>query len=187
MGLDSFGRDRHAPVRPPDPLTDGAVTVRLREERDIDAIAAASHDAETVRWLDDPPMDAEARRTSLDRIEELWRSGRATPLVIADAVTDEAVGIVNLQFREGEGEVATVAYSVFPSYRGRGIAPRALRLLAQWALHEVGVGQLLLEADEANVASIRVAQKCGFERIGSRTERGPDGGDRTQLVFACST
>jgi RimJ/RimL family protein N-acetyltransferase len=185
MAVDPFGSQPDASIRPPAaPLTDGAVTVRLRAARDVEAIAAASQDAETVRWLDDPPMDAEARRTSLARVEELWRSGRAAPLVIADAVTDQAVGIVNLQFREDE--VATVAYSVFPSHRGQGIAPRAVRLVAQWALVEVGVGQLRLEADEANVASIRVAEKCGFEQIGSRTERGPDGVDRTTLVFACS-
>jgi RimJ/RimL family protein N-acetyltransferase len=186
MALDSFGSGPHSSVRPPAaPLTDGVVTLRLREERDVEAIAIASQDAETVRWLDDPPMDAEARRTSLARVDELWRSGRAAPLVIAEAVTDEAVGIVNLQFRD-EG-VATVAYSVFPSHRGRGVAPRAVGLVAQWALLELGLGQLLLEADEANVASIRVAEKCGFERIGSRTELGPDGVERTSLVFACST
>ncbi|MEJ3749463.1 hypothetical protein WEI85_40160 [Actinomycetes bacterium KLBMP 9797] len=43
------------------PLTDGAIVVRPRRADDLDAIAAASHDPDTLRWLDDPPMDAEAR------------------------------------------------------------------------------------------------------------------------------
>jgi RimJ/RimL family protein N-acetyltransferase len=174
---------RSGPIEPPTgPLTDGVVAVRLRRTGDVDAIAAASHDPQTRRWLDDDPMDAPARRTSLERVEQAWRSGRAAPLVIADAVTDEPVGITNLQFRDDE--VATVAYSVFPAHRGHGIAPRAVRLLAGWAFADLGLDRVLLEADEENAASLRVAEKCGFERIGSRTEPGPEGGPHTTVVFA---
>lgn len=165
---------RSTPVEPPrTPLTDGTVTVRLRRESDMDAIAAASHDAETRRWLDDGPMDAEARRTGVARVEAAWRSGRAAPSVIADAVTDEPVGIVNLQFRADD--VASVAYSVFPAHRGRGIAPRAVRLVTAWAFRDLAFTRLLLEADEANAASVRVAEKCGFRRVGTRTSPATDG------------
>jgi RimJ/RimL family protein N-acetyltransferase len=172
-----------APVTPPAaPLGDGVVVVRLRRVADLDAIAAASHDPETRRWLEDTPMDAEARRASMRRVEAAWRSGEAAPLVIADAGTDEPVGIINLQFRNDAP--ATVAYSVFPGHRGRGIAPRAVQLLADWAFRDLRLTRLLLEADEANAASIRVAEKCGFRRIGSRTEPSPGGGPHTTVVFA---
>ncbi|MFF2045283.1 GNAT family N-acetyltransferase [Kitasatospora sp. NPDC058170] len=174
---------RSTPIRPPSaPLSDGVVVLRLRRVSDLGAIAAASHDPETRRWLDDTPMDEEARSTSMARVEEAWRSGRAAPLVIADAVTDEPVGIVNLQFRDDD--VATVAYSVFPAGRGHGIAPRAVRLLAEWALRDLGLTRLLLEANEANTASLRVAEKCRFERIGSRTPPGTGGGHDTTIIFA---
>ena len=174
---------RSGPIEPPTgPLTDGQITVRVRRPDDVDAIAAASHDPETRRWLDDPPMDADARRTSLERVQEAWRSGRAAPLVIADALSDRPVGIVNLQFRDDE--VATVAYSVFPAARGRGVAPRAVRLLVAWAFAELGLSQVLLEAAEQNAASLRVAEKCGFERIGTRTAPDPDGAPRTTVTFA---
>ncbi|WP_052489180.1 GNAT family protein [Streptomyces sp. 150FB] len=176
---------RSAPIEPlSKPLTDGVIALRLRRHADLDAVAAASHDPETVRWLDDTPMGPEARRTSMARVREAWRSGRAAPLVIADAVTDEPVGIVNLQFRDDE--VATVAYSVFPADRGRGVAPRAVRLLSDWAFRDLGLRKLLLEANEANVASLRGAEKCGFQQIGSRVEPGPEDGrgPRTTVVFA---
>ncbi|MFD3940326.1 GNAT family N-acetyltransferase [Streptomyces sp. NPDC058611] len=128
---------RSLPVPPPTSvLSDGVVVVRLRRASDVDAIAEAGHDPETRRWLDDTPMDGKARSTSMARVEEAWRSGRAAPLVVADAVTDAPVGIVNLQFRGND--VATVAYSVFPANRGRGIAPRAVGLLSQWALASWG-------------------------------------------------
>lgn len=175
--------ERRGAVEPPEkPLADGVVAVRLRREADVAAIAAAGRDPLTRRWLDDGPMDDEARRTSARRAEEAWRSGRAAPMVIADAVTDEPVGIVNLQFKE-DGP-ATVAYQVFPAHRGRGIAPRAVRLLADRALGGLGLDRVLLEADAENSASIRVAEKCGFARVGSRTGPGRDGAARTTVVFA---
>ena len=101
--------------------------------------------------------------------------------MIADAETDEPIGLINLQLRDDE--VATVAYSVFPSHRGRGVAPRAVRLLTGWAFQHLRLLRILLEADRENTASVRVAEKCQFEQLDTRTEvRGGD--ERTLLVFA---
>ena len=84
-------------------------------------IAAASHDPETQRWLEDEPMTPEREAGSLARAAEQWRSGTGAPFVIADAADDRPLGLLNLQL----AEVATLAVSVFPAARGRGIAPRA--------------------------------------------------------------
>ncbi|MFE0135302.1 GNAT family N-acetyltransferase [Streptomyces sp. NPDC059037] len=177
-----MGRSR--PIEPlSEPLADGVVAVRFRRESDVSAIGAASCDPETRRWLDDTPVDEAARSTSVSRAEEAWRTGQATPLVIADATTDEPVGIINLQFRDDD--VATIAYSVFPASRGQGIAPRAVQLLAGWALSDLGLTQLLLEADPENTSSVRVAEKCRFQRIGSRVESSAEG-QNTLIVFACT-
>ncbi|MEU3455512.1 GNAT family N-acetyltransferase [Micromonospora sp. NPDC006766] len=171
------------PIEPPTaPLTDGTVALRPRREPDLAAIAEASHDPEIRRWLDDEPMDAQARRGWVARGEELWRSGKAAPLVIADAVTDEPVGSINLQFRSDTE--ATVAYGVFPQCRGRGIAPRAVRLLAHWALSDLKLERVILEADVRNTASIRVAEKCGFHRLDTRSETAAGDGQQSIAVFA---
>lgn len=176
---------RSEPINPPAAtLTDGVIVLRLRRTSDLDVIATASHDPDTRRWLDDTPMDADARQSSIARVEAAWRSGQAAPLVVADAATDEPLGIVNLQFRDDDH--ATVAYSVFPENRGRGIAPRALQLLADWALGDIGLPRLLLEADEANTSSIRVAEKCRFRRIGRRTEPNGEGSLDTIILFVRS-
>lgn len=164
-----------------EPLADEIVAVRFRRESDLPAIGAASHDPDTRRWLDDAPMDEAARSTSMTRVEESWRSGQAAPLVIADATTNEPVGIINLRFRDDD--VASIAYSVFPAHRGRGIAPRAVRLLVTWAFDDLGLTQLLLEAAAENTASLRVAEKCRFQRIGIRVEDSAEG-RHTTIVFA---
>lgn len=177
-----MGRSR--PIEPLlEPLTDGVVAVRLRRASDLPAVGAASHDPETRRWLDDEPLDEAALGRSMSKVEEAWRTGRAAPLLIADATTDEPAGIINLQFRDDD--VATVAYSVFPAHRGRGIAPRAVRLLAGWALSDLGATRLLLEAAAENTSSVRVAEKCGFEPVGRRVEATAEGG-HALMVFACT-
>lgn len=177
---------RSTPIQPPvAPLTDGTVCLRYRRPSDLDAIYAASHDAETRRWLTDPPMDPAAgaaraaRAANMARVAEAFQTGRSAPLVIADSATDQPVGLLNVQFRDDR--VATIAYSVFPAHRGQGVAPRAVRLAVDWGFSALGLTELLLEIDPGNTASLRVAEKCGFTPAGHA--QGDDGGNE-KLVFA---
>ena len=139
----------------------------MRRAEDVPLIAAASHDPETRRRLDDEPLTPDRERESIARTEEQWRSGSGAPFVIADAGDDRALGLVNLQF----GEDATVAVSVFPEERGRGIASRAMRLAATWGLRELGLRRVVAEAAADNVASIRAIEKAGFRREGLRDDQ----------------
>jgi len=141
--------------------------LRVRRAEDVPLIAAASHDPETRRRLEDEPMTPEREQSSLARAEEQWRSGAAAPFVIADAGDDRALGLVNLQF----GEDATIAVSVFPRERGRGIASSAMRLAATWGLRELGLRRVVAEAAADNVASIRAIEKAGFRREGLRDDQ----------------
>ena len=172
---------RTKPAVPPSgTLSDGVVGVRLRRAEDLPAIAEASHDPTTRHWLTDEPLDEQAVATSLERASASWASGHATPMVIVDATTDAATGLINLALHSDRE--AALAYSVFPTRRGRGIAPRAVRLVTRWAHDQLDIERVLLEAEPGNTASIRVAEKCGFERTGERVEIDP-AGSRTLAVF----
>ncbi len=110
-----------APLVPPEcPLGDGEIVLRLRRDDDVPAIMLASRDPETRRRLEDEPLTEERARDSVARAEAQWQSGRAAPFVIADAESDQAMGLVNLRLEDEE--VAGLAVSVFPSARGRGVA-----------------------------------------------------------------
>ena len=140
-------------------MSDGVIVLR----RDVRLIADASNDPEARKWLEDEPLTAERERGLVLRARERWRAGRAAPFVIADATTDVALGLVNVQF--DDDEVAGLAVSVFPEARGRGVAPRALRLAGKWAL-ELGLKRVYAEAAAENAASIRAIEKAGFRREG---------------------
>lgn len=170
-------------LTPPDPpLTDGEILLRMRCEHDMAAIAEASRDPETQRRLNDGPLSAEAQRESVTRAERAWATGSSAPFVIADARDDRPLGLVNLQFREDE-EVGNLAVSVFPEARGRGIAARALRLGAVWALRELGLARVAAEAAVDNHASIRAIEKAGFQREGTLRSHCKTHGERHDCVM----
>jgi RimJ/RimL family protein N-acetyltransferase len=139
--------------------------LRLRRIEDVPAIVRASHDAETLRWLNDAQLEPGNERGSVERAAEQWRTGRGAPFVIADADTDAALGLVRVQPTEDE-EVAGLGLSVFPEARGRGVGSRALRLAAAWGIAELGLQRVFAEAAVGNAASIRMIAKAGFRREG---------------------
>jgi len=65
-----------------------------------------------------------------------------------------------------EHGVAEIGYWTRADARGRGVATRTVRLLAEWVLGDLGGERLELQADTRNVASIRVAEKAGFTKEG---------------------
>ena len=144
------------------PLSDGVVTVRKRRADDLPYLAAATDDPEAAKWLDEAPAGTPPSTPA--QIEQIWKSGTAAPMLIADAASDEPAGLINVQFRPDAD--TSIAYRVFPNWRGHGYAGRALELVADWAFTELDEPRIVLEIDETNTASIRVAEQCNFERDG---------------------
>ena len=76
---------------------------------------------------------------------------------------------------------AAAGYWVAPQARGRGVATRAVRLLARFAFTELGVARLELTCAPDNAAS----QRCGFVREGVLRSHLPfKGGRRDTVVFS---
>lgn len=154
---------------PSPPLSDGVVTLRPWTASDVPAITAACADDEIARWLDQVPQpytesDASAYVTM---VRQGWRDGSQYASAIVDAETGEVLGSIGVRPLTGLDEgTAEVGYWVRGEARGRGIASRALRLVSDWTLRELGVGRLQLRADERNVPSQRVAENVGFTREG---------------------
>ena len=148
-------------------LTDGVIVLREWRDDDVEPAVVATADPEIPRWTPIPsPNTAENVRAFL--AEPLEGKVR---LVIADPQTDEligSVGIVAVDDARGEGEIG---YWVAAEHRGRGVATRAVRLLAGWALGERGLKRVELQIDPDNVNSRRVAEKAGFAFDGVREGR----------------
>jgi [ribosomal protein S5]-alanine N-acetyltransferase len=102
-------------------------------------------------------------------IERQWsRAEQRTgySFAIADASSDRAVGQVGLWLKDiGQGR-ASVGYWVAGSARGRRAAAFAVVTLSRWAHHDLRVPRLQLYVEPWNTASIRTAERAGFQREG---------------------
>jgi [ribosomal protein S5]-alanine N-acetyltransferase len=140
-------------------LEDGDIALRPFVEDDVPAIVAACQDPEIPRWtsVPSPYTDEDGRRF-------VAGIGNHRSFAVVDAKTDELLGSVGFDVEE-DGR-AEFGYWVVREARGRGVASRALLLLAHWAAREHTLARLQLIVDPANAASIRVAEKAGFQREG---------------------
>jgi len=174
------------PFPPPDPpLTDGVVILRLPQETDAPAIAAACRDPEIARWIPVPvPYRLEDARAFVAFAAEAWSSGREPTFVIADATSRELVGTIAIHRRPDEPGKAAVGYWLAPEARGRGAATRAVRLVARWAFAvEPVLVRMELLTLVGNGASGRVALRAGFAREGVLRRYLPFRGDLVDAVM----
>jgi RimJ/RimL family protein N-acetyltransferase len=151
----------------PTTLDDGVVRLRPPEPRDVDAVFAYCNDPEAARFTTIPwPYE---RHHAVEWIEEsarCWDDGVRASFVIVDVATAGLVGSIGLVRLDRDADVAEVGYLVKREARGRGIAPRAVRLVRDWVLGDLGFARLELQTDVRNHASQRVAEKAGFTREG---------------------
>lgn len=140
-------------------LEDGDLALRPFTEADVPAIAAACQDPEIPRWTSVPSPYTEEDARAFVR-----GGGKERSFAVVDAQTDGLLGSVGF-WLEADGR-AGFGYWTRKEARGRGVASRALRLLAGWAAHEHDLARLQLVVEPANAASVRVAEKAGFRREG---------------------
>lgn len=145
------------------------VALRPWRERDLPALLEAFSDPLVQRfsWPGvEPYTEADARAFIADRT--LWLSdGTCADVACVEPADDEAIlGGASIYEIHAAQARACVGYWLAPRARGRGIATRAVRLLARWAFDDLGIVRLQLTCGPDNLASQRVAERAGFTREG---------------------
>jgi RimJ/RimL family protein N-acetyltransferase len=147
-------------------ISDGVVWLTPFTHADGEAIGDFNLDDEHRRWFDRPPVDPDpdARRRHGEDVADRWRRGWATGEELTFAVRlasdGEAIGMAEL--RPEPGGRAGISYSIVPAHRRKGYATRAVRLLSDVGLDELGFERLELRCDVENAASARTAERAGF-------------------------
>lgn len=156
----SVGR---APLRS---LSDGTVTLRLPVAEDVGRAASYAADPTLLEgvWIPGPCPGEDIAEWAARFMEEL-SAGWTTVGGIhgGGLIVDESqpfVGIVYVIPRTED--VVELAYGVAPPARGRGIATRAARIAADWALTDGTFAQVELRIGSGHTHSRRVAEKAGF-------------------------
>jgi len=149
-------------------LTDGVVSLRPPRSEDA-ADHLAGEDDEIAKWLSGGWSTMETVQSYIRSCEEDWRGeGPRRAFGIFDCATNRLIGSIeaNLAFPLLQPTQANVSYGVFPAWRGNGIALRALRLMGAYLKGVSGMRQMVLRISCENAASLRVAEKSGFQLLG---------------------
>lgn len=104
------------------------------------------------------PFDEAAARARLARDRQLRAEGASILLAIT---TDGGAPLGEVMLRRAP-EGTEIGYAVGPAHRGRGLAVRAVRMMAAYAFEQLGAEQVILELEAENAASVAVATKAGF-------------------------
>jgi RimJ/RimL family protein N-acetyltransferase len=166
---------------PPEPrLEAGDISLRLFEERDAAAVAAACEDPAILRFtfMEDGLTAAQALEW-INRSNAWWPKGYPR-FAIVDTDDDRLLGQVGLGVH-AQHLSAEAYYWVAVSERGRGVAYRALGLVVDWSFSK-GVERLFLLIHPENEASNRMAAKMGFVREGVLRSYEPVKDKRPDLV-----
>ena len=151
---------------------------------DIDVVREAASDPYIPLITTVPAVftEEEGRRF----IERQWgraRQGTGYSFAIADADTDHAAGQAGLWLTDVSAGRASVGYWVISSARGRRAAACAVRALTRWAHQDLRIPRLELHVEPWNTASIRTAEKAGFQREGLLRGWQEVGGERKDMYM----
>jgi RimJ/RimL family protein N-acetyltransferase len=152
-------------------LSDGVITLRPRTLSDVDA-QMAGQDHLYEQWLDWDPPSRESVTAMIVAASQSWDQGTERyDFGVFDAESDALIGNALANHIDpllGVGEV-NIAYGVFPSWRGRGVAGRIVELLCGWLSEHPAATTAVLKIDADNHGSLVVAKRHGFISDGTIT------------------
>lgn len=149
-----------------------AVSLRRVEDRDIDLFFDHQADPQAVEMAAFPARDRE-------RFEARWEKVRADESLVTRAIVVDGSVAGNIGSWQ-ESEQQLLGYWIGREWWGRGVATQALTLL----MHEVSVRPLYAHVVAHHVGSIRVLEKCGFQRDRTQEASAPTSDDGIEeLVF----
>ncbi|MEW2473982.1 GNAT family N-acetyltransferase [Micromonospora gifhornensis] len=164
---------RLLPDLPGGRLTDGVIVLRPLGPEDTDEMYRlnTSPDVVASRVPPGPPAREEIVRRSVGAAHQ-WLVGTVASMTILDAASGSVAGTCMLLHDQPGGQ-GMLGYSLFPQWRGRGFATRAVRLLARWGFEQVGLARLWAGTLPENQASRRVLERAGFRYEGLLRARLP--------------
>jgi RimJ/RimL family protein N-acetyltransferase len=153
--------------------------LRTIRESDVPAIVAAMREAEVVHWLPNivQPYGVDDARRFIVVASSWLLAGREASFAIVDE-RDTLLGVAGVRATE---DPPTVGYWVAAEARGRGLATAATAALSTWAFRTFACERLALHVEPGNLASRRVAEKCGYTQVEGARIIGVD--DRELWVF----
>ncbi|MFD7699126.1 GNAT family N-acetyltransferase [Streptomyces caelestis] len=153
------------PVR----LTAGPLTLRPWAPEDASVLVELYEDEAMRRWAGASVHDGPSAARWVAEQHRGWETGERLAFAVEEPSDARPAGHVVLRRPAASAAPAEVGYWTAAHARGRGVAPRALTAVADWAFATFareGLTRLHLLHQVDNTASCRVAEKSGFTLSG---------------------
>lgn len=114
-------------------------------------------------WVDikNPEQEFDWLRSA----ESKWKNKKAADYIMFLRGTDKFVGICSFFDISWDNESAEIGYWLNPEYTQQGFMSEAVNAIAN-EFFNIGFKRIIIKANPENIASCKVAEKCGFEREG---------------------
>lgn len=86
---------------------------------------------------------------------------------------DEVIGQITAQESGITPEIRDVGWFIDPVYQGKGYAKEAARAMIDYMFNEVEIYKISSGAVKDNIASCKIFEKLGFNKIGEQIEESP--------------
>ncbi|MBC9714736.1 GNAT family N-acetyltransferase [Streptomyces sp. TRM66268-LWL] len=154
------------PLDVPELAAGGGFTLRPWRLADLPLVREASEDDHIPLITTVPSPYSEPAGIAF--IERQWsrattRAGYTFVIVTSDG---RPVGQVGLWLKDLDEGRASLGYWVVKSARGQGAAAAAVDAVVGWALRDLRIPRLELWVEPWNTASVRTAERSGFQREG---------------------
>ncbi len=132
-----------------------------------DTLSSGDRDAQP--WAPDYPTDGDLRQAHILRTlpeRAVGPSNPWGPYTLVEKRTGLCIGGIGFKGRPDAAGSVEIGYGICTSRQGQGFMSEAVGRLCELAKDE-GARSVSAETDAANIASQRVLEKSGFERLSS--------------------
>jgi RimJ/RimL family protein N-acetyltransferase len=169
------------PIRLPHSLTDGEIVLDSHTIQDAEAHLRGEDDEMLRRFDSSQRSTLEQTRAAIRRWIEARDAGG--PMFAYALRQHSRLLMGGCEIRRPSLDRAQVSYWIFPEFRDRGYAARALALLCESAARIPGIKQLEARIDADNLASRRVAKKTGFIETGIVEDASWEGTISSRILY----
>lgn len=124
----------------------------------------------------------EARRF-LGRLNDEIKMGESITWGIALKTENKLIGSISFWNICVEQCKAEIGYELVHEWHGQGIMCEALKAVAMYGFKTIGIKRIEALPYSANIASVRLLEKCGFSRIKEFLQAGAEGEAMKQSEF----
>jgi [ribosomal protein S5]-alanine N-acetyltransferase len=153
------------------PLLTERLELRAFELSDLDALHAVNGDPEVTRFMKPYPTVEHTRRALDVHVREA-RAGRPAFWAVIERSSGDLIGDAGVGLVDGIGPEFELGYALGTQWWGRGYATEAARAVRDHALGELALPEMLALVRPDNMASIKIVEKLGMERVGTRSSDG---------------